>query len=89
MGVGGIQTGSSGRTYAMETNNLRPQDIHVMGASRWPAQRTAYSYNTNHAGYLAWFFRKFGPMRAAGSRLNTAFSETSNQKTKTGEESRT
>ena len=35
-----------------------PQDIHVIGATRWPAQRTAYSYNTNHAGYLAWAFQE-------------------------------
>ena len=35
-----------------------PSRYTFSGASRWPAQKTAYSYNTNHAGHPTWAFQE-------------------------------
>ena len=64
--IGTTLTGSSDRTYAMETDNL-PLKIYIcMELQGGLHKKTAYSYDTNHAGHLTWTFLELWPEESCG-----------------------
>ena len=69
VGMGGIRTGISGRTYAMESKNLS------LKTCKKHIQLTPIMPVTSHV-----LFKNCGPRRAAGGRLKTASSDTSKPK---------
>ena len=77
--IGGIRTGSSGRTYAMETNNLSLK-IYIFWSFKVACKkqliRTTPIMPVTPHGH----FKNCGPRRAAGGRLKTASSDTLNPK---------